>query len=198
MAYNNAIPAANDQLSQSQQDILNNFIEIQNAFNTDHTVFNDPEQGKHDKVRMPVQAAPPAFTVGETALWNEQDATTTKNEMHIRKQNQAGDVSIPFSASVLSNVATPIGNVGWTYLPSGILIKWGTATTAGAAPNTVNVNTGTPQAGPSMTEMFTVFLQSRTQIAGSSGNLIATVGIPSFSVSFTAAGINFYWVAIGR
>lgn len=182
MAYNNAIPAANDQLSQSQLDILNNFIEIQNAFNTDHVVFNDPSQGKHAKVRMPVQGAPPALTVGEGALWNQLYAKTGKNEAHIRKQNQAGDVSIPFTASVLSDTAAPANlSAGWTYLPSGIILKWGgIPSTPGGI--TTDLNVALP--GPALSAILTV----QVTPARPSADTLISIGVSFPNVTVYSTG----------
>ena len=34
-------------------------------------------------------------------------------------------MSIPFTQSILSTVTPLINSNGWTYLPSGIIMKWG-------------------------------------------------------------------------
>lgn len=134
MAYNPNIPQPTDQLSQSQSDILNNFQALQTLIDVNHVDFASSDQGKHKWVTFPVQTPSPpiAFGAGELALYSFLNATTTKNELYINKTNQATVVQIPTTASILSTSSNPGNNVsGWTYLPSGILLKWGQATANG-------------------------------------------------------------------
>ena len=199
MAYISTIPLATDQLSQSQSEIQENFNQINLFVNTDHVAFNVANQGKHNSVRMPVLGAPPAFTAGEMALWNEALAESTQNELHVRKSNQAGDVSIPMTASVLGRSVTPIGTTGWTFLPSGILMKWGSAGGITGSGNLVAVNDGGGGVlGPDFAEVFTV------QVTGESAPLDAVLHanipvLPNINIDSNDAGpISVFWFVIGR
>lgn len=134
--YNGIIPQANDFLSISQGQILNNFGAIQSLIQTDHTDFPSGTKtaGQHDRVSFTVQTSPPAqnlpnranWVAGQVGMYSALNGTTNQNELYINKTNQATVKQIPATASVLSVTSAPGNHItGWTYLPSGILLKWG-------------------------------------------------------------------------
>ncbi len=117
MAYKNNIPQSTDALSQSQSDLLNNFAAIQTLIDVNHVDFASADQGKHKFVTFPVQTVTPTFNAGEIGLYNKLSAVTGVNELFI--VNSAGTTA-PLTASQQAAHAN-----GWTYLPSGVLMKWG-------------------------------------------------------------------------
>lgn len=127
MPYNNNIPQANDDLSVSQPQILANFSTIATAFNLNHINFNAGGEGKHAFVEMPNQnALPPTTIANETGLYCNTSTLTTQPELFFIKQNGT-TAPAPLNGAngyVISgsNYTSP----GWTRLPSGILLKWGT------------------------------------------------------------------------
>jgi len=124
MAYNNAIPQPNDKLSVSQPQLLGNFQEIAALVAVNHQAFNQPpNSGKHTLVQFLLQGVDPALTVGDLNLYNFNNATTTRNELYI---GLADGTKIPMTATNRS------AN-GYTWLPSGILLQWGTTTRAASA-----------------------------------------------------------------
>src|SRR5271156_6351075 len=130
MVYQNNIPQPTDLLSKSQGDLLNNFAALKTLIDVNHVDFNSADQGKHMWVTLPSQGAtPPAgsgFAPTELGLYNAVYTTTTQQELFINKTNQATVVQVPLSASTLSTNSAPAqGTQGWSYLPSGIIIKWG-------------------------------------------------------------------------
>lgn len=144
MAYQNDIPKATDRLKDSQSDLLNNFASIYNLVNQDHVIFDAVGQGKHKQVSLPVQSPAPTFAAGEVGLYSFLDPTTSKNELYINKTNQVTVTQIPASASLLSISSTPVaGSNGWTYLPSGILIKWGITTVSIGSLQAINTTIAT-------------------------------------------------------
>lgn len=137
MAYNNAIPQPTDKLRNSQPDLLGNFQAIKTLVDVNHVTFDVADQGKHKFVTFPVQSPAPTFLTGEEGLYNKLFNTgvnpTNINELYVHVQPSASGTrpqEIPFTASILSRIApntTETGNEGvrgWTYLPSGLLIKW--------------------------------------------------------------------------
>lgn len=129
MAYSPNIPNATDLLSQSQPDIKANFQAIDTTFNLNHVDFNASGAGKHKFLSMPVQSPAPTFDAGDVGLYSFLSPVTAQNELYINKLNQVTVTQIPATASILSVTSAPSnGASGWTYLPSGILMKWGTAT----------------------------------------------------------------------
>ena len=141
MAYTNSIPNATDLPSNSRPQIKGNFEAIYTVNGVNHIQFNDSSgnQGKHKYVSFPVQTASPPtppFVSGECGMYSFLNPNTSQNELYISKLNQATDTQIPFTASNLSVTSAPAEDTaGWSYLPSGLLIKWGTATTSGSALN---------------------------------------------------------------
>ncbi len=134
MTYDPNIPMATDLLSQSQSDIQSNFAAIKALIDINHATFGNAQEGKHKYVELPVQTPSPpiAFAAGEVALYSFLNATTVQNELYINKTNQATVTQIPATASILSTNSNPGSNVaGWTYLPSGILLKWGNGSANG-------------------------------------------------------------------
>jgi hypothetical protein len=134
MALNN-VPLAGQSLGVTRNPINTNFNTINADFLVDHVEYVTGGAGKHNKVTFPVQAAAPGFLGGEEGLYNLLYATTTKNELFVHKQINAGTTDIPFTASKMSNNTFPASENGWSYLPSGLLVKWGSM-----APAAVNVN----------------------------------------------------------
>lgn len=144
MALNINIPQANQTLAITQPLILNNFNAINTAFAVDHVNFNDPGQGKHNKITFPVQAVVPVFAAGDLGLFSFLNATTTKNELNVYKANNAGYVNVPFTASILSNSAPIQNGSGWSYLPSGLIIQWGTVSVGITLNNTITLAVNFP------------------------------------------------------
>jgi len=129
MAYSNTIPAAGDLLSQSQADILGNFAAIQTLIEVNHATFADADEGKHKHVSFPEQGADVTVAANEKAIYAKQSALSGVAELFIRNESD-GTVTEFTSSTQNAN--------GWTRLPSGILIKWGTSSVA--ANTSANVN----------------------------------------------------------
>jgi hypothetical protein len=123
MAYNNAIPKPGDEQKDSQPQILANFAAIQALIDVNHVDFDVADSGKHKHITLPVQAAAPVLAA-DNGFYNKLCATTAKNETYIHGQKSAGTTDIPFTASILSNSVPISDSTGWTYLPSGILMRW--------------------------------------------------------------------------
>jgi hypothetical protein len=127
------IPQSTDQLSVSQGNILTNFSILGAiAGNTNPSSASINANSGFNWVYLPPQASnPPAgatFTAGNIGLYssNTINSITGQNELYINKRNQGTVVQIPATASVLSVTSAPaLNSNGWTYLPSGILMKWG-------------------------------------------------------------------------
>ena len=141
MAYQANIPAATDVISQSQSAIQGNFQALA-PFGNGYADFT-------------VQGATPPIIAADTGLYTKSNATTTQNEMYIQKRTNNADVQIPMTASSISNAAPVVNMVGWSYLPSGLLIKWGNydTTTRNAV---IYVNVDSISGGPAFNKIFNV------------------------------------------
>lgn len=116
MPYQENIPQPNDQLSQSQNDILGNFQAIKTLVDINHVTFGGADQGKHKFVTMPEQGAAPATLANEGALYTAQGVYNTEAQLYWRRESNG--VVVPFTEGLNANN-------GWARLPTGALIKWG-------------------------------------------------------------------------
>ena len=216
--YDATIPTAPQKLTLSQGDLLNNFGAIESLIDNDHADFQTGlgVAGQHNRVSFQTQAAsPPAgtavspsFTAGQLGLYSFLNATTNKNELYVNKLNQATTVQIPATASELSITSAPGNNVfGWTYLPSGILIKWGTKTAISGSAN-VTVNGG--GLGPNFAGVMQIMVTTTNTTASDPDQYVTLANnwnIPvnayfqvyGSSRSSTGASVNAScsWLAIG-
>jgi hypothetical protein len=176
MAFNPNIPQASDKLSQSQADILGNFQALGAIVN----------QGILDVVDLPVQAvAPTPATPGDILLYNFLNPTTTKNEGYVHKYTQAGSSEIPFTASVMSNTVTSSCDNGWSYLPSGLLLKWGRSA---VSTSSATINFQTISGGPTYTRAFRVLITPDD--SGSAVNFTAGIRTAATTTTFVVYANN--------
>jgi len=122
MAYNENIPQGSDNPSTSQGQILANFQEIDTAFNLNHGNFNDADQGKHLFMQMPEQSSAAATAANEGAIYTQESALTGVTELVFRRESNGTEIEFTGSTATAN---------GWTRLPSGILLKWGTGSGSG-------------------------------------------------------------------
>jgi len=141
MAYQAQKPQPTDVKSQSQADLLGNFQAL-SPFGNGFADFT-------------VKVATPAIAANDTGLYTRNNATTVQNEMYVQKRTNNADVQVPMTASSINNVASSVNMPGWSYLPSGILIKWGNIDIATSNVN-VYVNVDSISGGPAFTRIFNV------------------------------------------
>lgn len=159
MAFLPNIPQSTDQLSTSQGDILNNFTILGAiAGNANNSSASINSSAGFNWVYLAAQGSTPpvgsSFAANNVAMYSATNATTSKNELYINKQNQATTVQIPATASLLSINSAPASNNGmWTYLPSGLILKSGQST--GTQSGLVTV---TPTGGPAFTQILSVIV----------------------------------------
>src|SRR5690554_1420683 len=122
MAYQNNIPQPSNQLSVSQNDILQNFASIYTLVGVNHVQFDATGQGKHKWVDFPVQASNPSIVNTDVQLFSKTSTITNAAELFIQKID-SGAVTRTYEMSAGSLITD-----GWSYLPSGLLLKWGTIT----------------------------------------------------------------------
>jgi hypothetical protein len=145
----NDVPLAAQTLGATQAPIRANFASIDAAFAIDHVAYTLADQGKHNKVSLPIQAASPATAVTEVALFSRTSPLTHVPELCIRKAN---------SGVVNEFTSCLAANIGWTRLPSGILLKWGSFTSP--AGGGVALHTFPLVGAPAFTTVYSVSLST--------------------------------------
>ena len=190
MAYKATIPVSTDQLDVSQGDLLANFTELNTVMGVNHYTFNTGNDGKHKTAIFPQAAAPAAAGAAEVGLYSKSctiGANPAAPEFYINKTA----LQTPFTAADKS--AT-----GWTYLPSGVILKWGQGVTG-----TPIVWTSAGNLGDFMTACFTVsptLFTAGTLHYWIELSAIATTGFTAHAEdgNGNAAAVAFYYLAIGH
>lgn len=125
--FSNAIPQPNHQLNNSQKDLLDNFIAIQNLIGINHVNFNVTGEGKHTQVTLPENVAPTNTAIDEANIYSQLSTLTAQTELFWQRENNG--TRIEWTGLLAAQT-------GWTRLPSGILLKWGLVPT-NAAPTII-------------------------------------------------------------
>lgn len=164
MPYNPNIPQPTDAISDSQNDILVNFQAIDAWVQVNHTGFDSPPNtGKHTVIDMPQQVALPPTALGETALVTLASAYNALAPTLVYRQENNGTAIEIASASLIAQ--------GWTFLPSGLLMKWGFA----AFPNVGSFNAAWPVAAT--IPVFGTIFNTWTQVLCTNATLDHNVAV---------------------
>lgn len=190
MALNDT-PLAAQTLAQTQNPIRVNFQTIDTAFSVNHVSYGIADQGKHKFLQLPEQGVAPTTAVNEAGLYSAVGAVSGVTELVFRRESNG--TTIPFTESLQA------AN-GWTRLPSGLLLQWGTSTT----------NAGTGNAGVTVNFpiAFTTAVYNVQLTATNNGNntillVLKTVTNANFTLysrsgndgGYTSS--NFYFFAVG-
>ena len=200
-------PQATDSISTTTAPIRNNFLAVEGWTLVDHVVITGggPNEGKHNKVTLMNQAAAPVFmpnidaATGVSALGlyalagplpattNPANATTQLYAHVVRKLDDAAITwttsEIPFSYSILTQVQTPdntfaTSTTGYTYLPSGIIMKWGVSNVnsqIGLGFSFLQVQCNGAGLGPNFTKILNVQLTNRQSASMTRYNNVVSI-----------------------
>lgn len=117
MTFNANIPQATDLISASQSQIQTNFSQSNTVFGVDHTAFDVvTNQGKHKKSTYVEQLANPATSPDELTLFSKDLGGATT--LYLRKENNGTVIQMSGQDPVAASE-------GQTFLPGGMILKWG-------------------------------------------------------------------------
>lgn len=126
----NDVPLSGQTLGVTQPLIRNNFSTINAAFAVDHVAYVFPgtggNQGKHNKVTFPVQGSAPTFSGSDFGIYNFGGALVI------------ADSSGPLGKLTGGSIVLQ----GWSYWPTGALVKWGTVTLGAGGDQTIAASQG--------------------------------------------------------
>ena len=114
MAYNSTINGT-DKIKNTRPQLQENFTQIQTWTAVDHATFGTQNEGKHNQVTLPINT-PAAPVAGEIKLWCDTFVPTAQPELFIG--NGTSGLNWPFTARLANQN-------GYTFLPGGLLLKWG-------------------------------------------------------------------------
>lgn len=193
------MPLANLRINATTVPIQQNFQAISEWVNIDHMDFNAPTtQGKHKLLHFPqVQAVTPipAPAVQEMTVFTKISAFSNVAAMFMQGNVATPGGGVPVEFTTTQNTGGGVGSHGWTRLPSGLIIKWGTEQTAAVGvgfPVTVTFNVGEPAFS------LTPFAAFAVSNGGAPAYFsIGTLTIPDMVIQSLTANAPFYWLAIG-
>lgn len=188
--FNDAIPAAPNNPSADQPDMLQNNISTNAILDVDHITFNTANGGKHKYVRIPTPVAPVVTGTQEWEVYTGNSAFDVGMiDMFFARPNNAGNDTL-LRTTAISNSAN-----GYTQLFGGLIIQWGTST------KTSGGSTSFPIAFPAQCYGVT------TTVFENNNNrhfvFVRTISSASFTVASRDSGGNdesntFFWIAIGK
>lgn len=198
MTFQANIPLATDLISVSQNDLKNNFGSVSTAFNVNHVDFNAAGAGKHKFVTMPEQGGAPGTVGNEMAMYTKKDGSNV-NQLFLQRQTNGTEIQL--TPPVLGDPVN--GNPGTSFLPGGLIVKWGTGSGSG--------NGSVTFASLGLTDFpnscFMVFAQPVNGGAPTSdGGYVYTSSPTTSQFSFlsvrrttlAATSVTFYFFAIGN
>ena len=196
--YNNSIPGPMDFLSDSQQQMLNNFAQLDVTMAKNHYDFSDntTNNGKHKFLQMPEQGAAPVTAVNEAAFYSKVGTDPSETNLFFRAENSGFEYQL--SRAISASTARFATTQGWTFLPGKLLVQWGQLTnpqTSGSilfATDNINFTTA----------VYQIMLQLRhnssaTESATVKGDVPPTTTGFSYRTTSSSANTVLYWVAIG-
>lgn len=188
--YNNNIPLANNIISASQADILNNFASLDQQFNVNHLPFTttSPQFGYHTLINFQSNVSDPNLIAPLASFYPKLVSGVL--ELFYQNNNTSGDVvqmtNLPITT--VANGGTAGGNISFIDTPWDLRIYTGLTNTLTNGDFTVVFPTAfttilCAQATPS----------NKTTIAP--GILAATTEL---TISTTNAATTINWFAFGR
>lgn len=183
MPYNPNIPVALETLKDSQPLLRINFSDMQNVFSNDHMLIGGNFNGGHAIIHFPVQASDPVPAADQIALYSKKYTIgTDRTELYFYKN---GGTPIPGTAQNNSS------SVYWTFLPNGLLMKFGEVTSAFLTA-TVNMKiTGQPQFSSILTVMSS-WKDNNASPTIAVGNYRASATINLLTIIWNGGGGNTY------
>lgn len=140
MAYSTTIPAATQQISDSQGDILENFAQLNTQFSVDHTALT-ASSNNGDHIQLTFPSAQTTKTASGTISYVYPKSDGTNVELYQSTYNISAAASVE---TQITSAGLPIwkggtvgttgivlpnnGTSGYLNLPNGTQFRWGTAT----------------------------------------------------------------------
>jgi hypothetical protein len=181
MSYNNAIPQAGDNPSQSQSEILANFQQLDACIAVNHVQLTDASQGKHKFMQMPEQSAAPTTAANEGALYTKETSAIT--ELFFRRESDGSELQMTGAFSAATN--------GYITFPGGLIMQWG---------NAASLSNGSTVTFPIAFASACYGVQVTVNRSNTStiSMYVNSVGTTTFKVATDGSGREIFWLAVGK
>lgn len=189
MSFTPNIPFVGQSLGNSRTQVLNNFASLRTQTAANHADVNDANAGKHTFIQYVVQGSDPSTAANEVARYTKLVSGVAREFLRLPSNGSVFQVSGP---------APVVGANGYTFLPGGLLMQWGTRAGSSSSSNAV-VFPVAFSAAPYYVNAIPV------RAASSPGSDFATVIVTGSvtTTGFTIGNIgshtivSWYWTAIG-
>lgn len=127
-AFNDGVPASGDNPSADQPEMLKNNISTAGLIGVDHVGFNLSDGGYHTVIHFQQQVADPGAVALTGQLYTKQVTSGGNTDEALFYESGGGRITqLTTNPNGAGVVGSPTTN-GWTTLPTGLFIQWGTTT----------------------------------------------------------------------
>ena len=134
MTFTPGEPQNAESLGSSKPKIRNNLDGLRASLAINHVDINDPNNGKHKFLQMPEQASDPATGTNIGGLYTAQSLAGATNFTNLFWKQETGGANQLLNQGGFTALTGPlptiVGTGGWSYLPGGLLINFGTVPAA--------------------------------------------------------------------
>lgn len=204
MSYQPNIPTGLLDLSVDYLNIKNNFTALNNVFGVDHTTFDNAtsNKGYHTVIHAISQSGDPTQISGTGELYVKTVNSGGANDTALFFRTGTNG----FVSQITSNLVpvVPAANVtnGYTYLPGGLVLQWGTVAPNSNTTTTVTFSSSGGIAFPNYIYNVQVTRQRPTSDPGSSYEFYidnSTISKTQFQIiNRDGHSYGYYWIAIGN
>jgi len=197
--FDPTIPQATDFVSDSQQNLLDNNVALNDSFGVNHIRFSQAaNNGKHTFVQMRIlpSSTPsiPGAATNEGTIFTRSVAGTPQlfytNSVSAREYKLTNVVTNAAAAADFPLLGAPTN--GWTWMGQGIILQYGSIAAIGAT----NVSFSVPFVGDPYAINVTLNKTAGSSVAFSV-NGQTSIGF-SINQGTVSLGDFYYWTAVGK
>ncbi len=184
--YNLNIPDADNNPSEDQPDMQENTNSINQLINVDHFSFSQmDDDGEHRQVTLPIRGGGSGtIPTGRIAAEGTLYTKTGSGETQLFYTPDASTNEYQLTRCITGNFATfAINGNGWTFLPGGMLLKYGLVPAVG------DTFSNFPAPGPAFTNIPTCIILTVTSTSTSTnaGAIWKNASTTGFDIRLTDA-----------
>lgn len=210
MTYDPNIPQPGDELSDSQDQILNNFASANTTFGIDHYTFNNAtvNKGRHKPIHLVKEALDPAAVADTYTLYSKDYLPDSDNPLKVPDTQLFGRTA---NGGISQFSGSKSDSDGYQWI-GGVLLQWGVITLPGSTgTGTVTFkgrntdNNTIPFPNNCFNVQLSLNLVGSPSILVGQSNSFAVIGNPtklsfSWAVNITATATirKLFWFAVGN
>jgi hypothetical protein len=201
--YTRDLPVANNDPSVDQPLMTQNTNSIDSLIDEDHYSFGENNGGFHRQVRIPNLAAIPGGLIGMSSTLYAKQANTQSqvfytngasgNEYQLTRADNTNYSTFGLFPAIVYTPNSENGSAGWTFLPGGIRLQYGTITVTTTKAYTIDF----PIA---FSQLFIVIPIYQNSTGASISGQLKTSSDSSFTFEvYGSSGVvkQINWMAIG-